>query len=354
MPDFDHFDDARVVRDLLTATPTPDLRYDVNATLRTGHRVRTRRRLAAAGGGVVAAGIVAATLALSGVLPTDDALPSGRNDSQVAGRSSVELLDYRYAVEVQPSADGQVSVTSYSVDAGKRTKLDSWSARRGVVSLAPKDVTDGIRFAVAPARGRTFMAIGPSGLIPALQGVAVPLPDTDLQAVAFQGAANLPPGLSGEVQDVIWTDELGAYDQDGAAVPSVVDPLTGEMTFVDPKTRLFMVQRPNGSSGSDYPEGSTPWAADDMDSRTNDIQVLSGTFAIPTKGGAATDLIVTWNIGDTTPGTPVAPNSGEWTFLRTARSQPPTAPKGAVHPTAVQWTDASGTRHTEPVKMKLG
>ncbi|GAA4120458.1 hypothetical protein GCM10022415_22110 [Knoellia locipacati] len=64
MSDLDQHDD---IHDLLVGAPAPRLHYDLDATLRTGQRIRARRRLAAAGGGVV--GLAAAATALALVLP---------------------------------------------------------------------------------------------------------------------------------------------------------------------------------------------------------------------------------------------------------------------------------------------
>lgn len=339
------------IHDLLVRAPAPGLTYDLAATLTTGRRVRRRRRLAAVGGGLIAAAAVALTLGISGVLPIDEALPSGRTDSQTAGRSSVELLDYRYAVEVQPRDKGGLTVTSYSVHVGKRTQLASWTAPANGVSLAPTDVANGVRFAVAPASARFFIPVGEAGLLRRMNGIGVPLPGTAYQAVAFSPTQG---GPAEKLSDVIWTDDNGAYDSNGQVLPSFIDPTSEEVLVVDPQRRLFLRQKSGGGFSSDYPEGSTPWVGDNYDTRSNRIQVLSGTFAIPTRGAAAKDISVMWSNGTSSPATVLGGQTAEWTFLHSERTKPEKVPSGDVHPTAVNWTDTAGTRHSEPVKQRVG
>lgn len=343
MSDHQHND----IHDLLVRAPVPDLHYDLDATLTTGRRVRRRRRLSAAGGGLVAAGAVAVTLALTGTLPTNESLPSSRNDV----RSSVEMLDYRYAVEVRPRGDGRLAVATYSVSAGKRTRLATWSAATRGLTLAPTDVGNGIRFAVAPASARHFIPLAENGASPLMNGVGIPLPGTAYQAVAFSA---LQGGPTEKLADVIWTDDNGAYDTNGHVLPSFINPTTDETLVVDPQRRLFLRQKVGAGSGSDYPAGSTPWVADSFDTRTDAIQVLSGTFAIPTKGAAATDISVKWSNGASSPATVLGAQGAEWTFLSSERTQRPKAPAGEIHPAAVEWTDSAGTQHSEPVKQRVG
>lgn len=347
MSDLNRFDD---IHDLLVRADAPEMHFDLERTLRQGRRVRARRRLAAIGGGLAAVSAVTIAFAALGPLPGDDALPAGRSDSQATGTSSVELLDYRYAVEVKPMTDGRLRVTSYAVDAGKRTRLDTWTARAGALSLAPRDVADGVRFAVAPDSARYFIPLGGADAPMRMPGIGVPIPGTDHQAVAFRGSGVPNEELSG----VIWTDDKGAYDVTGRRLPSLIDPMTEEVLVADPEHHLFLRQGPDGFFGGDFAAGSTPWMSGDYDTRANRIQVLGATFAIPTRGSAAQDIAVTWNNGTSTPATVLGTPGGEWTFLHTERTKPEQVPSGEVHPTAVEWTDGSGVRHEEPVKQKVG
>lgn len=334
------------IHDLLVRAPAPDLHYDLASTLTTGRRIRRRRRLAAVGGGVAALAAVAIAFGAFGPVPRGDTQPAGPG----SGTASAEILDYRYAVEVGPSGAGRpATVTVYSVDAGKRTRLDRWTAKPGVVTQAPKEIAPGVLLFVAPARARTFALVSDSDFIP-VSADAKPVVGTDYQAVAFR----LPTDFrAGTPSDVIWTDDTGAFNQAGKALPSVVDPTTEEVLLLDSQRRLMMSQRPDGGSGSDYPAGSTPWTGEGFDTRSSKVQFLSATFVIPTKGLTAKDTTVRWNNGISTPATILGKSGSEWTFLRTEREPSPKVEAGEVYPTAVEWTDGSGTRHTEPVKRKV-
>ncbi|MEO7269123.1 MAG: sigma factor [Knoellia sp.] len=234
--------------------------------------------------------------------------------------ATAEILDYRYAVEVGPSGAGRsATVTVFSVDAGKRTRLDRWTANPGVITRAPKEIAPGILLLVAPARARTFTLVSASDIIPAFAD-AKPVVGTDYQAVTFR----LPTDFrAGTPSDVIWTDDTGAFDQTGNPLPSVVNPTSEEMLVLDPERRLIMSQRANGSSGSVYPAGSTPWTGDGFDTRASKVQFLSATFVIPTQALSATDTTVRWNNGISTPATILGKPGSEWTFLRTEREVSP-------------------------------
>ncbi|MFC7487686.1 hypothetical protein ACOCJ7_15905 [Knoellia sp. CPCC 206453] len=331
------------IHDLLVRAPSPDLHYDLASTLTTGRKIRRRRRLAAVGGGVATLAAGAIAFGAFGPLPGGDTQPTGPG----TGAASAEILDYRYAVEVGPSGAGRpATVTVFSVDAGKRTRLDRWTANPGVVTRAPKEIAPGILLVVAPARARTFTLVSDDGVIRTIPD-AKPLVGTDYQAVTFR----LPTETTaGRPSDVIWTDDTGAFNQSGKPLPSVLNPTTEEITFLDTQRRLIISQRPNGGSGSDYPEGSTPWTGDGFDIRSSKVQFLSATFVIPTQGLTATDTTVRWNNGNSTVATNLGKPGSEWTFLRTEREVSPKVEAGDVYPTAVEWTDGSGTRHTEPVK----
>lgn len=340
MSDLDRDD----IHDLLVRAPAPDLHYDLGRTLRQGRRIRTRRRLAALGGGLATTCAVAVAFAGLGPVPGDDARPAGFSD-----RTSAEILDYRFAVEVAPSGVREATVTTYSVDAGKRTRIDRWTTAPGVVSLAPGSAADGVLLGVAPARAKTFTLVTDSDTVPAFPD-ARPLVGTDYQALAF----HLPDGSRAAAPfDVIWTDDTGAFDTAGQPLPSTLDATTEEMLVLDPQRRLIMSQRPDGSSRSDYPAGSTPWAGDRYDTRSAGIQVLGATFVIPTRGSPAEDITVRWSNGTSTNATVVGNQGAEWTFLRAERKPSPKVETGELHPTAVEWTDSSGTRQTEPVKRPV-
>ncbi|EAQ00005.1 hypothetical protein JNB_07539 [Janibacter sp. HTCC2649] len=331
------------IHDLLVRAPAPDLTYDLSATLATGRRVRRRRRLAAVSGGVAALAAVAIAFGAFGPLPGGNTQPAGPG----TGSSSTEILDYRYAVEIGPSGAGRPAIiTVFSVDAGKRTRIDRWTAKPGVITEAPKEIAPGILLLVAPARARTFTLVTESDVIRAIADPK-PLVGTDYQVVTFA----LPTDTKAATpSDIIWTDATGAFDQAGKALPSVVNPTTGEVLVLDTQRRLIMSQRPDGGSGSDYPAGSTPWTGDNFDTRSSSIQFLSATLVIPTQGLTAKDVTVRWNNGISTNATTLGKPGSEWTFLHTERTASPKVETGEVYPTDVEWTDPSGTRHGEPVK----
>ncbi|PRY60226.1 hypothetical protein BCF74_10712 [Knoellia remsis] len=350
MPDHDHDHDLDDIHDLLVRAPMPDLHYDLAQTLRAGRRVRMRRRLAAGGAGLAALAAVAVGFTALGGLPERETRPAGTGPTVgVSAPVSAELLDYRYAVELRPGPDGAgPTVVSYSVEGGKRTELSRWTAPTDEkVSLRPSP--DGtVLLGIAPAWARTFTLVTADGA-PASAGAqqARPLDGTDFQAVGFR----LGGGVKADALDVIWSDDDGAYDAKGDALPSTLDAATGTRLILDPTRRLILSERLDGRerSISTYPAGSTPWNADGLDQRATSVQVSAATFALPTKGQTPRNVVVRWSTGETGPAVIVgAP--GEWTFVAGVRERPDTPPKGQVFPTAVEWTDSSGTRRSEPVK----
>lgn len=138
-----------------------------------GHRVRTRRRFAAAGGALAAAAAIAIAYGAVADLPGREVLPAGQQQEQKSEEKVAEILGDRYAVGVKPAASGTgVTATTYSVNAGKRTALESWDTDGKAISLAPKGANDGPLLGVAPVEGHSFSPVGDLGPLVAMEGRA--------------------------------------------------------------------------------------------------------------------------------------------------------------------------------------
>ncbi|KGN33944.1 hypothetical protein N802_07370 [Knoellia sinensis KCTC 19936] len=348
MSDFQQHDE---IRDLLVRAPAPHLHYDLDATLSTGRRVRRRRRLAMGGGAAVVLAAGAIGFAAVGPLPDRSVLPGASDVSTAGDRVTSRVLSSRYAVELDRAAKpGQDDVTLFRVDDNwKNVRLSATRSTPDGVSLVRAAGSDTVMIGTAPARAASLMVVT-DGVVELPYLDKVPLPGTDQQAIGveFRDAAT-----ADAYRDVVWTDGSGAFNAKGQPLTSAWLPASESTLLLYPDQRLMADLRPNGGQVEKYAPGSTPWLGLDLDSRATRLQFLSAAFALPNTGRAATDVTVTWNTGATTPATVVGRPGAEWTFVHTTRERSQSVVDGEIHPTAVEWTDASGTRHTEAVKRNV-
>ena len=296
MSDHRKFDD---IHDLLVRADAPKMHFDLERAVREGRRVRTRRRVAFAGGACAA--VAAAAVAFSTIGPglDHDPLPAGPSPSaSTSGRTSADLLDGRYAVEVVSGAtNDQPNVILYSVRDGKRTQLAGTRAAPPVVSVGRTEAdANGVMLGVAPARATHFdvVAGGAQG------GISVdrqPLPGTEFQAIAIEFANATE---ASKYNDVIWQDDKGIVRDSGAGpVVSALIPGTRDRAYADGDLRRMGVFSDEGGVAGplfDLPETVGVVQRGKRDEATN-TWTWRATIALLTTSSPDPDLDLTWSAG---------------------------------------------------------
>lgn len=335
------------ILELLAAPPSPSMRVDEDAVHAGGRRRVRRRALRRAGVGV--AGVVGAAAIAFAALGTGaerDALPAGPSPSVgTAGRVSAEVLDGRYAVEVVPGApSGQPNVIFHAVKNGQRQQLAGSDATPDVVSMGTGSGAEGVMLGTAPADAKGFLTVTRDGDGGGVQTDQQPLPGTGYQAVALDFE---DPTHTAGYLDTIWLDGDGAvHHATGEVIPSVAVPGTDERIFVArPLGQLMGVIGAGGGSHRQLQQSGTTVLAYGEKADGGSWRWRSSVL-LP---GGAREVAFRWSPatrGDTVRLLELPDGSGT---IATAAA---TAPAGSDAPTLLElsWTDAEGTRHTDPAE----
>ncbi|GAA4120471.1 hypothetical protein GCM10022415_22140 [Knoellia locipacati] len=333
------------ILELLAAPPSPALSVDENAVHTGGRRRLRRRNLRRAGlgaGAAVAAAAIAFTPLGSGL--GGEALPAGPSTSVDAGRRvSAALFDGDWSVEVRPGAPAdQPNIMFYKGSGTSRQQLAGSSADATVVSLGTGSGAEGVMLGTAPADATAFLTITRDGTHGGIETDQQPLPGTAYQAVALK--FDDPKEVDSYV-DTIWTnadDEVRTAT--GSLLPSVPTN-DGDRFFVAQDASTIGVFMADGSGGSTRPLTTGESTTMGYGQKPDDGEWSWSSVTLLPEG--ARDVRLEWaNATRTTDVTVRSLGSAEVAFAEAS------APGAGAGPsvTAVSWTDAAGTRHTEAVK----
>lgn len=330
------------ILELLAAPPSPALSVDEDAVYAGGRRRLRRRALRRTGIGVVA--VVGAAAVAFGALGADvdrRTLPAHPTPSISSSTYvSAPLLDGRYAVEVVPDAGpDQPNVIFHRIENGTRVRLAGSSATPDVVSLGTGSGADGVMLGTAPAAATMLQPVterGHGGFSMDQQA----LPGTDYQAVALDFEN---PGDVDTYVDMVWVNAAGEVrDSTGSRLRGTKLSAT-DTFFVMDRVREMGVFTENGVMTKPLDEG--PVTTLGHGERSED-----GAWAwrvVTLLPAGARDVTYEWADADWTSGPAIFTDTGTGgsVAVENATARAGSGPRA----TTVSWTDAAGTRHTEPV-----